>query len=157
MKISYILRLLLGVLFIYASIDKIKSPEKFLKILYNYQLIPHILLNPTAVILPWLECIVGISLITGIFLEGGVIWANLLLIIFFLALLIDFLKGMNINCGCFNLSEDPSAQHNMLWYLLRDLFLMLIAMYIGWDLFKKKKGGCRDEGSHNRKHRDAWK
>ena len=141
MKISYILRLLLGVLFIYASIDKIKSPEKFLKILYNYQLLPYMLLNPIAIILPWLECIVGISLITGIFLEGGVIWANLLLIIFFLALLIDFLRGMNINCGCFNLSQNPSAQHNMLWYLLRDLFLMSIAMYIGWDLFKKRKGG----------------
>ncbi len=141
MKLSYILRLFLGALFIYASIDKIRFPEKFLKILYNYHLLPDLLLNPTAIILPWLECVVGVSLVTGILLEGGIIWANLLLLIFFLALMIDYLRGMNINCGCFNLDQNPSAQYHMLWYLLRDLLLMSIATYVGWDLFKKRKGG----------------
>ncbi len=157
MRLSYVLRFALGILFIYASIDKIRFPDKFLRILYNYHLLPDAVLTPVAIILPWLECLVGISLITGIFLEGGIIWANLLLIIFFLALLIDFLRGLNINCGCFNLDQNPTAQHNMLWYLLRDLFLLLIALYIGWDLLKEKRRGLGNESPYNRKHRNAGK
>jgi len=148
MKLSYILRYFLGIVFIYASIDKIHYPDKFLKILVNYRLVPDIFLNPIAIILPWLELLIGISLITGIFLEAGILWANILLIIFFTALFIDFLRGININCGCFNLDTNPTARYSMLWYLIRDLFLILISIYLLYDMFKKWRE--KDESPYHR-------
>ena len=47
-------RVILGAVFIYASIDKIRNPEAFAKAVYNYQILPDSLINLTAIALPWL-------------------------------------------------------------------------------------------------------
>ncbi|RLB08987.1 MAG: hypothetical protein DRG39_08120 [Deltaproteobacteria bacterium] len=139
MKLSLFIRWILGLLFIYASIDKIRYPQEFLKILYNYRIFPDIILNPIVIILPWLELITGVCLLTGLFMEGAVLLINLLLISFFLIILVDMLKGINIECGCFNLTENPSAKNSMLWYLIRDAFLISMATYLMKDIWKKKR------------------
>ena len=40
-----LLRLLLGVIFVYASFDKILRPAAFAEIIYNYQILPDPLIN----------------------------------------------------------------------------------------------------------------
>ncbi|MCK4385442.1 MAG: DoxX family membrane protein [candidate division Zixibacteria bacterium] len=60
-------RLILGGIFIYASPDKITHPEQFAKIVYNYNILPHSLINIFAIIMPWMELICGFFLITRIF------------------------------------------------------------------------------------------
>lgn len=60
--ISLCARLILGAIFVYASIDKILHPDAFAKAVYNYQILPHAFINPTAMVLPWLELILGIFL-----------------------------------------------------------------------------------------------
>lgn len=139
MKPSIVIRCVLGLLFIYASIDKIAYPYIFLKILYNYRIFPDIALSPITIILPWLELFTGICLVTGFFIEGAVLLANMLLSGFFLIILVDLIRGINVECGCFNLTADPSARNSMLWYLIRDVFLILMAVYLFKDLWKKEK------------------
>ena len=156
MKLSFIIRCFLGLLFIYASIDKIRFPQEFLKVLYNYRIFPDLLLNPIAIILPWLELFTGLCLLTGLFMEGAIILINVLLVGFFLIIFIDMIRGINVECGCFNLKENSSARISMLWYLIRDAFLLTMSIYLIKTISKKKEEVIH-ENSSCRKHRNAWK
>ncbi|UCF03831.1 MAG: hypothetical protein JSV14_08635, partial [Deltaproteobacteria bacterium] len=39
---AFVLRIALGCLFIYASLDKIRHPDLFAEAVYNYQLLPEV-------------------------------------------------------------------------------------------------------------------
>ena len=56
-----IARLILGGVFIYASLDKIAHPAEFAKAIGNYHVVPFGLENLMALALPWLELIAGID------------------------------------------------------------------------------------------------
>ena len=75
-------RLIVGAVFIYVSIDKILHPAAFATAVYNYQILPGFLLNPTAIVLPWLELILGLFLVIGLFREGSVCIAMVLMLVF---------------------------------------------------------------------------
>ena len=66
--IVYFCRLVLGFIFIYASIDKIIDPASFSDSIDNYHVIPSELSNLAALIIPWIELFIGLSFISGIFL-----------------------------------------------------------------------------------------
>ena len=55
------LRLIVGVVFIYASIDKIIHPDRFAEIVWDFDLLPRSLVNPFSVCLPWIELVMGIA------------------------------------------------------------------------------------------------
>ena len=67
---SMVLRLALGGIFLYASIDKIIHPRAFAEIIFNYHLLPDQLINVMALILPWLEGLLAVFLLLGWFLPG---------------------------------------------------------------------------------------
>ncbi len=113
-------RLILGGVFIYASLDKLLHPAAFAAAVFNYQLLPSQLINLTALILPWLELILGVLLLSGIWLTGAVLGVNLLMVIFLGALVVNTARGLNISCGCFS-TETTSAGLSW-WVVLRDIF-----------------------------------
>ncbi|MBW2000497.1 MAG: DoxX family membrane protein, partial [Deltaproteobacteria bacterium] len=86
-------RLFLGAVFVHASLDKIHDPEAFAKAVYNYQILPDLLVNIVAIVLPWLELVVGIFLITGLLLPGSVFLAKALMLVFFGAILFNMARG----------------------------------------------------------------
>ncbi|MGB5287201.1 MAG: MauE/DoxX family redox-associated membrane protein [Ignavibacteriaceae bacterium] len=94
-------RLLLGFVFIYASVTKISDPESFSQAIYNYKLLPLFLVNILAIILPWIELSAGVLLIFGISVKENSAILNGLLIIFIIAIVISLFRGLDINCGCF--------------------------------------------------------
>jgi cobalt-zinc-cadmium efflux system protein len=113
-------RLILGGVFIYASLDKILHPAAFAQAVFNYQILPAQLINLMALILPWLELILGVLLLSGIWLSGAVLGVNLLMIIFLGALVFNTARGLNISCGCF--STETTASALSWWDVLRDVF-----------------------------------
>ena len=86
-------RLIMAGIFIYASIDKIAHPAAFAKDVYNYQILPDALINLTALVLPWLELLLGLCLLAGIWLPGAVLAVNGLLIVFLAALVFNLARG----------------------------------------------------------------
>ena len=64
--IELVLRWILGVTFLYASLYKIIEPAQFAKIIYGYYLFPDISINLIAIILPFVEFFTGLFLILGI-------------------------------------------------------------------------------------------
>jgi uncharacterized membrane protein YphA (DoxX/SURF4 family) len=131
-------RLFLGGIFVYASYDKILHPVPFAEIVYKYQILPDVLVNLASLLLPWLELIVGLSLITGIWLHGAVLTCNALLLIFFTTLIFNMARGLDIDCGCFTTSIGPSSGGHMLWYLFRDGFFLFVGLFLLYSSFFMK-------------------
>jgi uncharacterized membrane protein YphA (DoxX/SURF4 family) len=123
-------RLFLGGIFVYASYDKILHPLPFAEIVYNYQILPGVLVNLAALVLPWTELLVGLCLILGLWLPGAVLVCNLLVLVFFGTLIFNLARGLDIDCGCFTTSLGPSSGGHMLWYLARDGFFLLVGLFL---------------------------
>ena len=79
-------RLILGFIFIYFSWDKIVDPSLFAKLVKNYDIVPLDLVNISVLILPWIEFIIGLCLILGIFLDVSAIISLSLLLLFIISL-----------------------------------------------------------------------
>jgi uncharacterized membrane protein YphA (DoxX/SURF4 family) len=130
---SVLARLILGIVFIYASIDKIFHPGQFAEIIHNYQILPYLLINPTAIILPWLELILGVFLLIGIWLPGTVFLTNLLLAVFLGAMVFNLARGLDIHCGCFSTTVDlGDAAAPMVWYAIRDSLFIIPGIFLLW-------------------------
>ena len=71
------IRLILGITFIWASIDKIANPGGFALSIYNYRMLPHETINLMAIVMPWLELVTGILIIVGVFMRGSAFWIGL--------------------------------------------------------------------------------
>ena len=130
-------RLILGGVFVYASIDKILHPAAFAEAVYNYQILPDELINLTAIVLPCLELVLGIFLIINCWIPGTVILCNLLLITFIGALLFNIARGLNINCGCFSTTAVESSMNVLT--VLRDTSFLAISGYLLYVIFFYRK------------------
>src|SRR5512139_116266 len=97
-------RLALGALFIYSAWPKIADPPAFAQMLSNYRLLPGALVNPTALVLPWLEMVAGICLVAGIMRRGAALWIAVLLVVFMGALAINLARDLAVDCGCFSVT-----------------------------------------------------
>ena len=136
----HLTRLLLGGVFIYASYDKILHPQAFALAVYNYQLLPDALINITALLLPWLELLLGLCLFFSIWLPGAAVTGTGLLSIFLGALIFNQIRGLNIHCGCFSteVAEGPAGWGTV----LRDIGFFIASIYLLLSIFLP---GCRSE------------
>ena len=94
------MRLVLGIVFVYASYDKILDPSKFARDISNYHFVPFGLENTVAIILPWLELFIGIGIILGIYIDGNTLLSAFLLLLFNFLIFQAMVRGFNIECGC---------------------------------------------------------
>ena len=135
-------RLLMAGIFIYASIDKIAHPAAFAKDVYNYQILPDALINLTALVLPWLELLLGLCLLAGIWLPGAVLTVNGLLLVFLAALVFNLARGLDVNCGCFGAGGlGPSMSTG--GYLLRDMAFLALGGFLFFSLFRNRFRGTK--------------
>lgn len=126
--VSFVCRIILGAVFLYAGAIKIVDPEGFARVVGNYRILPDLLVNPTAVILPWVEIAAGCLMIMGIWIEGASLLTGGLLIVFFFALCASLIRGLDISCGCFSTSAEA---HRITWsFLVRDLLLLAMAAFV---------------------------
>ena len=123
-----IIRIMLGIVFIWAGSGKIFDPEGFAKIIQNYLILPSFLINPAAIILPWLEFSCGLMLISGYFVKGSALIVNLLMIIFMSAFIINIFRGIDVSCGCFSLSIQETK--SLYLYLIRDGLILLAGFWL---------------------------
>lgn len=128
-----ICRVVLGIVFVYASWDKIIDPAAFSRIIANYQIVSDGMGNLTALILPWLELVCGICLIINRWPRGSALIVTGLMVVFMAALGYNIYRGIDVSCGCFTLTED--APGSMWLYMLRDI--LFLGMAIGIVLHRK--------------------
>jgi uncharacterized membrane protein YphA (DoxX/SURF4 family) len=129
------LGLVLGAVFVYASLDKIAKPLDFARILYHYQVIgpsaavPPLVPNLVAVTLPWVELVAGLLLIVGVLRREAAAVAGVLLVVFLATVGSALYRGINIeNCGCFTLSGEGRRAGLLL--IVSDLALLAGAAFL---------------------------
>lgn len=124
------LRLGLGLIFVLASLDKIAHPALFAQAIANYRILPEALLNPVALLLPWVEAVAGLALCCGVLVRGAALVAAGLMAVFFTALLSALARGLDIACGCFTV--DPLAAPDVAFDIVRDGAILVLALAVFW-------------------------
>ena len=126
-----VFRLGLAAMFLYASHDKILAPAAFAKIVYQWQVGGPVFSNLVAVILPWVEAIVGVLLLAGAWTREAGLVVALLLLSFNLAAVSVLARGIDVeNCGCTSVGAAPGPRspfHGVGWFLLTRNALLLAA------------------------------
>ncbi|OGR10783.1 MAG: DoxX family protein [Desulfobacterales bacterium RIFOXYA12_FULL_46_15] len=123
---ALMVRFYIGGLFIYASLNKINFPAEFSDNIASYLLVPHFLVNPMAVFLPWIELVSGVCLVAGIRVRASAAVISTLLGTFTIALTVVLLKKTPIDCGCFQNVGDPVSRIT----LFRDLLWLAMGVYV---------------------------
>ena len=122
-------RLILGAVFIYASLDKIMNPDDFAKAIGNYHVLPFGLENLLALVLPWVELLTGLCLIIGVMVDGATVLIILMNIVFIFAISQALARGISIECGCFSVSSE-GGDNIGLQTIIRDIGYLLLAYVV---------------------------
>ena len=122
-------RWILGLTFIYASYNKILFPADFAKIIYGYDLFPHALINLIAIILPFLELVAALALISGVYPRSAVSIINVLLAAFITLLSINLIRGHEFNCGCFALQNSDNNVSSQTT-IMRDFIYLALGLQV---------------------------
>ena len=126
-------RIILSMVFIYASYDKIINPIAFSDAIDNYHITPIILNNIFALIIPWLELIIGLCLLFNVLFDGAVNLTIGLLIWFIFILIQALFRGIDLDCGCFDLLEkgnDVNLRLEMITRILQDIIFLFMAFIL---------------------------
>lgn len=100
--LTFMFRLSLGCLFIYSGIPKIRQPYDFLHSVYNYEIVGPKLGLLVSMALPWMELLVGICLIGGVFVSGALLISIGMGAMFSYVIGSALYRELNISCGCFD-------------------------------------------------------
>ncbi len=128
MTIDLLVRFALGGLFIWASIDKALEPHLFARMIRNYQVLPLLLVNPSALVVPWLEMLTGILLIAGVWRKSCLFIINSLLVMFILMMSQALLRGLSLDCGCYS-TQSGSSQVTW-WRVLEDIVMLAAGIWL---------------------------
>lgn len=138
-RLFKLVRIGFGVVFVAASIDKIIHPDAFAQAVYNYQLLPNVTINFVAIVLPWLEFVLGLLLMAGIWVPGGVLLSSGLMAMFFAVLVYNQMRGLDVACGCF--STAPLEKGSGILYIARDGLFLVMGFYLFVMVFVNNKYG----------------
>ena len=139
-NLPLIFRFILGVIFIYASYSKILDPVAFSNNIHNYHFTPTFVENLLALIIPWIELIVGVFLIIGVFLEGTISITIGMLIFFIFILSQAVFRGIDVHCGCFKTEADAGTTDlriELIKHIFEDIIFLGMAFIVKFkDKFK---------------------
>ena len=122
--LTLVMRWLVGVVFLYASLDKLAHPAAFAQTIANYRLVPMPLLHGFAWLLPLVEATVGAALILGWQRRGAGLLAALMTTMFIVAIGTALARDLDISCGCFHTEGGHDVGSELLW---RDVLLLAAA------------------------------
>ena len=123
-----VIRVVLGFLFIYAALDKIYYPPKFAEVIYNYRVLPVELLNICAIVVPWIEVFIGLTLLLGILVDVSALLLSGITVFFIAMIITAIARGLNIECGCFTLDSEGSL---VSWKrVVEDVFILTGGVYL---------------------------
>ncbi len=116
--------ILIGFLFIYSGYSKIENIFDFSLTVAKYGLLPSKIITLFSLIIPFFEIIAGFFLISGFLKEGAYSVLLFLLLMFTTAVVTAYLRGLNFECGCFEIfGKEPKTG---ILLFIRNILLILI-------------------------------
>lgn len=133
---SWLLRLILGISFVWASWHKILAPDQFALILYGYGVFPADSINLLAIWVPFVEMLTGICLITGVYKRPALILINSMLVCFIVIIAFNLIRGHQFDCGCFSFADTKDSA-SAVGMLVRDVLMLGAGLFL-WKRFTTK-------------------
>jgi len=97
-----------GVIFLAAALPKIADLEAFSGSIHNFHMepvVPMVLTNVLAVMIPWIELVAGLALIANVKPRAGAVVYTALMVLFTVAVVAALARGLSFDCGCFGKSD----------------------------------------------------
>ena len=116
--LALLLRLGLGTIFLLAGAQKIGEPSAFARSIANYHLISGDMVTWSAILVPWLEILIGSCLCLGWLTRLSATAATGLSLGFGFFTGSALIRGLNVDCGCFTGSSEVSIAHLLLNLLM---------------------------------------
>jgi len=122
-------RILVGGILLYSGFSKALAPAaEFAAQIELYKLLPHVLLTPFAIGLPWLEIWVGLFTLCGLHTRKAALTAAGLFVMFIGAIGLAFARGIDLkDCGCFGAGSLPPHIT-----LIMDIVMISLCLFIAW-------------------------
>ncbi|NTW48769.1 MAG: DoxX family membrane protein [Chlorobiales bacterium] len=128
--LSLVGRVILGLFFIVASIEKLADPNAFAHAFEHYRIVGAPFSTLVSTVLPWIELLSGLGIMLGVFARGSLFLISGMLTIFIAATLSALLRGLDISCGCFSLSPDAQVMGwEKIWLNFGLLSLSVLLIY----------------------------
>ena len=110
-----VLRILLGLIMLYASVPKFFNWEgvswsspvpsldlaPFARSVYNYRVLPIPLVNLVAMFIPTIEALCALCLLAGVWLRTSSLVLSFFQLVFLAGMAQAMIRGLDIYCGCF--------------------------------------------------------
>ncbi|MGB6200336.1 MAG: MauE/DoxX family redox-associated membrane protein [Candidatus Acidiferrales bacterium] len=120
-------RVAVGAVFVYAAYSKLRdSWVIFAMSVDTYHMLPEWGVEFVARALPWIELIVGVMLILGLWVRWAAVASTAMAAVFFCANLHAYFMGMTMDCGCFG----AGVQLNRRTILLLDAALVAVSLAV---------------------------
>jgi uncharacterized membrane protein YphA (DoxX/SURF4 family) len=119
-------RLFLGILFVYAALDKIRNPGPFSDLVVNYHLLPEPMVNVFALWLPFAELLAGALLLLGIWSRAASGLITAMMVMFLVAIVQGVARGIDTHCGCF--TQGGQGSPISVWTILRDCSFLAVCV-----------------------------
>jgi uncharacterized membrane protein YphA (DoxX/SURF4 family) len=136
-------RIVLALVFGLSALSKLAAPGLFEQDVFSYHLLPAALVGPFAFALPWLEAMLAVYLLLGLFTRPTAVATAALLVMFMGALAISLANGNTAHsCGCMNPDGPLGSLPVVQWLsggasitpfdLVRDAVLLALAGVVFW-------------------------
>jgi len=130
-----ILRLGLAAVFGYAAWIKLREPWMLFAMSVDaYHVLPEWGSMAVARSLPWIELLLAVLLLTGLWQRVAMPAASVLLAAFFALMVRSYVRGEGIDCGCFGPGEAISPIT-----LLRDGGLLAASLVLTWAAYRRAR------------------
>jgi len=128
-------RLAVGGVFIWAGLLKIFDPLDFAQNIANYRIFSQSVSLFLALIIPWVEVICGLLLVSGVFRETASFILSASLVVFLALIIVTLIRGLDIECGCFG-SLSRRVDYKL---LLTDAVLLFFSLNIFLSQYSAKR------------------
>jgi putative oxidoreductase len=118
-----IARLVVAGVFVMAALPKIQDPAAFATSVAAFRIIDSGLSVWVALLLPWLELVIGLGILIPAIQRASSALIGLLLLLFIALHTSAWVRGLDISCGCFG-AETGEASTDYRWLILRNVLLL---------------------------------
>lgn len=125
--IVLLVRLVLVAAFLLAAIPKIQDPVAFAISVESYRVLTGQAVLWVALVLPWLELVIGFGLLIPKMRRASSLLIMLLLFIFVGLHTSAWIRGLDIDCGCYAIE---SVSSNYFLLISRNCALMIAAIFV---------------------------
>ena len=127
-KCILVLRLIIGISFVFSGITKVFNMTMFLDTVSRFNVLPAVLNLPFAVFFPVAELVFGAALVIGYLTKFSSFSIMFMLIMMLAAIVPQLLGGPPIeDCGCFGGLMDSAVDYGL---LMRDIALFALTWLI---------------------------